>query len=112
MQTKLSLLADLFGSIEIDDDTLPAYHYQAPDACPPHYLVWSEDDRLDLEAGNVHAEKAWQGTADLFTTIDFDPFADAIESVLEDNGLWWSYEGTDYEEDTGLIHHQWLWSYA
>lgn len=29
------------------------------------YFVWMEDDRNDFEAGNLHAEKAVEGTTDL-----------------------------------------------
>lgn len=107
MQTKLSTISDIFATLT----GCNVYHYFAPDESQAPYVVWAEDDRLDLEAGNVHAEKAWQGTIDLYTHTEFDSLSDSIEAIL-DGSFSWYLESVQYEEDTGLIHYEWVWSYA
>lgn len=112
MQTKLLEIANIFGGLELSGSPVPVYHYNAPDASAPHYCVWSEDDRIDGTGDNIHPLKAWQGTFDLYTVTEFDPLADEIEELLESYEFFYRFEGADYEEETGLIHYQWVWSYA
>jgi hypothetical protein len=73
------------------------------------YFVWQEDGANDLEAGNIHIEKAVTGTTDLFTKREFDPWKDAFEQSLDRSGLAWYLNSVQYEEDTGFWHYEWVW---
>lgn len=93
--------------------TEKTYHYTAPPNETPPYLIWAEDIRNDFEAGGRHCEKAWQGTIDLYTVDEADPLTGQVEAALD--GLpccAWYINSTQYEEDTGLIHHEWVWTVA
>ena len=114
MQTKLSAISDIFArlaSTTYSSNATNVYHYTAPDKTEAPYFVWAEDDRVDLTAGNIHAEKAWQGTIHLYTHTEFDDRIDYVESLLD---AYFSYylESVQYETETGLIHYGWVWSYA
>lgn len=77
------------------------------------YFVWMEDGRNDFEAGDRHVEKAVEGTTDLYTKQEFDPWAAAFEAALEADGtIAWHKNSTQYEEDTGFFHHEWVWQLA
>lgn len=73
------------------------------------YFVWQEDGGNDLSADGVHAERAVTGFTDLFTTVEFDPWADEIEESFDDYGIAWTLRDVQHEEDTGLIHYTWDW---
>lgn len=74
------------------------------------YFVWQEDDRNDYVSDNRHSEKVMRGTTDLFTKIEFDPWVEEFENSIDNaEGVAWTFDSTDYEEDTGFWHHQWLW---
>lgn len=89
-----------------------AYHYVAqPNAAPP-YLVWMEDGSNDLFADNVHAEKICQGTIDLYTNQENDPLMESVPEALEGIGAAYYLNSVQYEEDTGLIHYEWVWEVA
>ena len=59
------------------------------------YFVWQED-----------------GAGDLFTKQEFDPWKEAFEKSLDDYGIAWYLNSVQYEEDTGFIHYEWVWSVA
>lgn len=105
---KLNAILGVFASLSPQGN---AYHYQAPDNTEVPYIVWAEDDRVDLLAGNSHAEKAWQGTIDLYTHTEADGLIDTIEELLE-GSFSWRLESVQFEEDTRLIHYEWVWTYA
>ena len=85
------------------------YHYvAAPNSTPP-YMVWAEDGDNDLTANNVHAERCYTGTVDLYTKTDKDPLFSAIPEALEGIGAAWYLNSVQYEEDTSLIHYEWVW---
>lgn len=105
MQTILSNFAN-----EISTFTFKCYHYTAPLTTSTPYLVWAEDERVDLIAGNSHSEKAVQGTIDYFTKTEFDSNVDTIESKLESLGISWFLNSVQYEEETGLIHYEWVFT--
>lgn len=74
------------------------------------YFVWQEDGANDLYAGDVHAEKAVTGTTDLFTPLEFDPWADELGEALSSHGISWRLESVQYEPDTRLTHYEWRWT--
>lgn len=74
------------------------------------YFVWMEDGRNDFKSGNHHAEKAVEGTTDLYTKTEFDPWAAQFEAALDaDGSIAWYLNLTDYDEDSGLWHYEWVW---
>ncbi len=73
------------------------------------YFVWQEDGANDLAAGNGHAERAVQGTTDLFTKQELDPWVDQLGEALSNHGVAWYLNSVDYEEDTGFFHYEWVW---
>lgn len=73
------------------------------------YFVWQEDGSNDLSANNGHGEKAMSGSTDLFTKMEFDPWADAIGKNLSRYGISWQLNSVQREEDTGFIHYEWIW---
>ena len=74
------------------------------------YFVWGEMGQDDLEASNVHAEKAVTGYTDLYTKQEFDPWKDQIEESFDKYGIFWSLNSVQYEEETGFTHYEWYWS--
>ena len=76
------------------------------------YFVWGENGSGDLEASNVHAEKAVTGYTDLYTKMEFDPWKDQIEESFDKYGIFWSLNSVQYEEETGFTHYEWYWSVA
>lgn len=85
------------------------YRYKAPPNTSAPYAVWGEDSRNDFIAGGKHAEKAWQGTLDYYTKVENDPVVTELEDVLEKNTMTWYFSSIQYEEETGLIHFEWVW---
>lgn len=74
------------------------------------YFVWQEDSRNDLVLGDRHAEKAVEGTTDLYTKQEFDPWADEFEAALDADGcIAWRLNSYQYEEETGFHHYEWVW---
>lgn len=76
------------------------------------YFVWQEDGSNDLPADNSHAEGAVTGTTDLYTKMEFDPWADALGESLSVYGIAWELSSVQYEEDTGFYHYEWAWEVA
>lgn len=74
------------------------------------YFVWQEEASDDLEADGRHAEKAMQGTTDLFTKREFDPWREGFEAALDaDSRIAWRLNYVGFEEDTGFWHYEWVW---
>lgn len=92
--------------------TNKCYRYTAPNKTSPPYIVWAEDNSIDLEADNIHAEKAMQGTVDLFTNDEDDELIKKIPEKFEEIGASYYKNSTQVESETGLIHHEWVWSYG
>jgi len=74
------------------------------------YIVWMEDSGQDLTADGKHAEHAVTGTIDLYTKTEFDAYKGQIETALDTNNISWYWNSTQYEEDTGFWHYEWVWT--
>lgn len=97
-------------------DVVIAAHREVTDAVSyarrlksKRYFVWQEDGTNDLCADGGHAERAVQGTTDLYTMREDDPWVDALGEALSGHGLAWSLNSVQYEEDTGFFHYEWVW---
>lgn len=73
------------------------------------YFVWQEDGVDSLAADNGHGESAVTGSTDLFTQIEFDPWADSLGAAFSRHGIAWSLRDVRFEEDTGFYHYTWDW---
>ncbi len=89
--------------------TEQTYHYYAAPGTPPPYIVWAEDSDNDLTANDVHAERCYEGTVDLFTRDEGDTLISAIPAALESIEAAYYLNSVQYEEETGLIHFEWVW---
>lgn len=89
-----------------------AYHYTAAPNAKPPYIVWAEDGDNDLTADNIHAERIYQGTIDLYTKTEDDPLMESVPEALEGIGAAYYLNSVQYEEGTGLIHYEWVWEYG
>ena len=84
------------------------YHYFADPGTTPPYIVWAEDGDNDLAANNIHAERCFEGTIDLFTKTEGDSLLAAVPAALEGIGAAYYLNSVQYEEDTGLLHYEWV----
>lgn len=101
--SKIKTLRDALKGLGV-----PLYHYKALNQ-PAPYVVWSEDGFSQAERGDGKIQDyTIGGTVDYFTKTEYDPAADLIQDTLNDAGfpLWLEFVG--YEDDTGLIHYQWV----
>lgn len=73
------------------------------------YFVWQEDGSNDLMAGGEHSETAMTGRTDLFTKLEFDPWAEELGKAFSRYGIAWRLVTIDYEEDTNFTHYSWDW---
>lgn len=101
---RLSPLKDALVSIAGNN----CYHYFRTGIKPP-YIIWAE---ASSEVSNADDRAAWvgiTGTIDLFSKKEFDPWADEIETALTNCATvtGWNLQSAQYEEETGLIHHEW-----
>lgn len=99
--------------LNVIQNALPAltdavYHYYAPPNSQPPYIVWAEDAGNDFEADNLHEESVDQGTIDLYTLQENDPLVESIPAALNNVGCAWYKNSTQFEEETGLIHVEWV----
>jgi len=85
------------------------YRYTGIKATPP-YIVWAEEGSDDLQLNGVHVEKAITGTVDLYTKTEDDPLAASVESALDSVEGVWNLNSVQYEQETGLIHHEWVFT--
>lgn len=73
------------------------------------YGVYALDGAVDMMANNKHSERFQSGTVDLFALIDDGAVnAARIEEALEASGCIWRYESRQYEQDTHITHHEWV----
>ena len=86
------------------------YHYTAPDNKGFPRIVFAEDGADDLICNDVHAERIITGTIDLFSKTENDPLISATESALNGLQIGWRLNNVIYEEDTHVIHHEWVFS--
>lgn len=87
----------------------PVSHYRAKDKSAPGYIVWAEDTSGDLvSANNRHVAAVIQATVDLYTAKEYDDTANLIEEALGAEGLAYYLNSVQYEDETGLIHIEWV----
>lgn len=84
------------------------YHYEALKATPP-YIVWAEDNETNmLNTDNKKTVQVIQGTIDLYTLNEKDELAEKIQSALNERDISFSLNSVQYEDETTLIHYEWV----
>ena len=122
LQQKLKRVGDALvaGFTVTENDvstvTVPVYHYWRSKKTAP-FIVWAEDGEGDnrLQADDHKAEQSIDGYVDYYTKTEYDTNIDTIQTILD--GITgfpfgWRLDSVQYEEDTNLIHYQWVWSMA
>ena len=84
------------------------FHYRRT-KLPPPYTVWQEEGADSMPANNSVVEQNPSGTLDYYTKQEYDPRVDEIQTVLTDAPVSWYLNSVQYEEDTGIIHYEWVW---
>lgn len=108
LNDRLEVLADALSELS---DYVFHYWRPRPDGVD-QYIIWAEDEESNsLEADNLKQEQGIHGTLDLFTAYEFDPLVDSIQEALNDQeNLSWRLNSVQFEDETGLIHHEWEWN--
>lgn len=102
----------LINSLETNQ-AAAIYHYQRPSRENlKRYVVWAEDGENNSQiVNNRKAQQQLTGTIDLYTNIEFDEWADRIQTQLDAaEGVTWALDSVQYEDDTGLIHFEWTFT--
>ena len=92
------------------------YHYWRPNMSG-NFCVWAEDgETVSFNGDNQKAEQAIGGYVDYYTKTEYDPALDDVQDALKalaaDMPFGWRLDSVQYEDDTNLIHYQWIWSVA
>lgn len=75
------------------------------------YIVWAEDSEGNtLDGDNKKQIEVIQGTVDYFTKEDEDPNVSKIENALDAAKISYYLNSVQYEDETGYIHFEWVWS--
>ena len=81
----------------------PVTHYFSMD--PGHdYTYWEETQQLPLTASDAH-EEGWRFYVHRYTRREFDPVADDIFRALDADPRVTVRRTTDFDKDSGYIHH-------
>lgn len=111
--------------IELIRDALVSTGVTVKNMAPPPgqklpYIVYAQDGANDFKAGGRHAEKAAEGTIDLYTGDADDPLKGKIETALDElagiTTIDWYLNAIQYETEagtpqsgyTGLVHFEWV----
>jgi len=92
----------------------PVFHYRKPPAeTVNRYIVWAEDGGQNFSADNRTRERSIGGTIDLYTQKEYDPLIDLLEDQLnEAPHVMWDLNSVDYDDETNLIHYEWIFAVA
>lgn len=93
----------------LTDTGLRFAHHAWSKAPESEYGVYAEEAGRDFVADGLHVERGTSGTVDYFTRDDSGKPRDTIEEALGGVCAWY-LNSIQYEEDTGLIHYEWVWS--
>lgn len=104
MQDKLRQIGEHLAGISEN-----CYHYWRAEKKFP-CIIWQENAEVaELRANNGKALQRISGTIDYFTGKEFDPVADEIQKLLDGmEAVTWSLNSVQYEDQTNLIHYEWL----
>jgi hypothetical protein len=102
---RLDEVRDVFLSV-LPEATFHNFAWSKPD----QYIVWAEDGQADaVHADNQMQIQVTEGTVDLFTKTEYDPVVNQIQQAMNISDMSWYKNSTQHEEETGYIHHEWVW---
>lgn len=105
MLSKIKKIEDIL--LELDPENV--FHYFAKDRTDK-YIVWAEDSEgSSVEGDDKKINQSIQGTIDYFTKEDGDPMVDQIQEALTAACISFYLGSVQPEEETGLIHYEWIW---
>ena len=84
-------------------------------AAPPQGDAWGVvaiDGGISLAGDDPHAEDALEGTIDLFTRQLAADDMQAVACCLKGLDICYRLNSVQYEQDTRLIHYEWVWQSA
>lgn len=88
---------------------LNCYHLHKPASTNAPYAVWQEDSEGQSHySDNTKSEQVLQATIDYYTKTEYDPMADSIQSALNCEDISWTLNSFQYEDETKLLHYEWL----
>lgn len=67
------------------------------------FTVWQEYERLPFAANDI-MDAGWKFQIDRYTKQEYDPIAEAIERVLNENLIAYRYQ-VEYDPESGYIRH-------
>ena len=108
---KIKKIRDALAPLDV---IAPVNHYRKPtDSKAGRYIVWAEDGGQNFGANNRNGEREITGTIDLYTLHEYDVLVDMIEDALNGgNHIIWNLNAVDYDDETNLIHYEWIFSVA
>jgi hypothetical protein len=88
---------------------ISTFHYFKSSKSLDHYFVWSES----LEDSSAHSDNEktdciLEGTVDFFHKLENDPAFDLIQMEFNKRNIDFYLNSTQYENETGFIHHEWV----
>lgn len=93
-------IRDLILSVDSE-----ARHYEAA-LDGSNFTVWMEYERILFFADDDSVEKGWKFEIDRYTKDEYDPIADALETMLlSTDGITSSPRRVQYNQETGYIRH-------
>ena len=103
--TKSQKIRDALASI----DGLNCYHLKKPASVNAPYAVWQEDSEgTSHYSDNMKSEQVLEATVDYFTKTEYDTMTDAIQDALNGAEISWLLNSFQYEDETKLLHYEWL----
>jgi len=88
---------------------LKLYHLFKPATVKAPYAVWQEDSEgQSFYSSNRKQEQVLVLTLDYFTLTEYDLVADSIQNALDEAGLAWKLNSFQYEDETKLLHYEWI----
>lgn len=107
MNSKIKIIRDTL--LKVSDNV---GHYEAVEKTD-QYIVWAEDSEgSSVEGDDQKANQSIQGTIDYYTKEDMDQKVDEIQKALVDACISFYLNSTQYEEETGYIHYEWVFEVA
>lgn len=91
--------------------TQRVYRYTAISTPIFPYIIYADE----MESGSLSGDgrkigRTLEGSIDLYSKRPDDPFINAIEKALNDAGICFRLNSIQYEQDTKIIHHEWVWN--
>lgn len=106
LQERLKQFHSRIAEVSIGEAKVKHYYHER---MKEPYIIWAEDGPGDyFNADGRRGEWTAHVTLDFFTKKEYDPVFDEIQDLFNEMfGSRWRWRSTQYEDGTGLIHHEW-----